>query len=212
MDESACFSLPKRLCTSCARISFRAIASNCNTHREGAKDAKFSQESQKRAKHIGVLRHSLRFLCSFAALRWILKFGAIAVGFLLLLQHFRQWRDNRGNSHRLSAFQAIDPGQQFRNGNIELRRNALVKVDLHEQRDEFRRFVHINAVFASARNDASQRSGHALWQPPAVLRRSGCRREQQRSSADHCPVWPSVLLSLSASTPIEASVRPASSS
>jgi hypothetical protein len=39
----------------------------------------FRKESQKRAILIGLLRLSLRFLCSFAALRWTFKFGAIAL-------------------------------------------------------------------------------------------------------------------------------------
>ena len=37
----------------------------------------------------------------------------------------------------LAAFQPIDPGQQLGNRDVELRRNALVEVDLQEERDEF---------------------------------------------------------------------------
>lgn len=44
-------------------------------------------------------------------------------------------------------FQAVEPGQQFGDGKVKLRRNVLVDVDLGQQGDQFRGLMNINAVF-----------------------------------------------------------------
>ena len=54
---------------------------------------------------------------------------------------------------RSTAFQTINPCQEFRDGDIELRRDALIQVDLHEQGDQLGRFVHIHPVLLRPRDD-----------------------------------------------------------
>ena len=46
----------------------------------------------------------------------------------------------------LRLFNMIKPGQKFRNCPVEQGRDLAVEVDVHQQRDQFLRFVHEDAV------------------------------------------------------------------
>ena len=43
-------------------------------------------------------------------------------------------------------FQAVEPGEELGHGAVELGRDELVEVDLHEERDELARLVDVEAV------------------------------------------------------------------
>lgn len=45
----------------------------------------------------------------------------------------------------MTMFEPIKPGQQFGHGEIQFRRDALIEVDLHQQRNQFGRFVNVNS-------------------------------------------------------------------
>ena len=47
-----------------------------------------------------------------------------------------------------AALERVDPGQKFRDHTIQLRRDWLVEIDLHQQRGQLRRLVQRNSRFA----------------------------------------------------------------
>ena len=53
----------------------------------------------------------------------------------------------------LAAFDAVQPGEQLGHGNVELRRDALIEIHLHEQRDQLGRLVHVDTSLARALDD-----------------------------------------------------------
>jgi len=63
--------------------------------------------------------------------------------------------------HNLAALDPIQPRQQLRDGHVKLRRDAAVEVDLHEQRHELRRFVHVDAgLFRTMFQLVNERASH----------------------------------------------------
>ena len=75
------------------------------------------------------------------------------------------------------VFEAVQPGKQFRDRHVKFRRNAGVQVHLHQQGDQFRAFMHIDAGFAGAGDDFSGDQaaslGHDTWRTIAGVVRQG---------------------------------------
>jgi hypothetical protein len=56
-------------------------------------------------------------------------------------------------SGRAAPLESVKPGEQLRNGDIQLGRYALIEVDLHQQADQFSRLVDIDAGFPRTLDD-----------------------------------------------------------
>lgn len=60
----------------------------------------------------------------------------------------------------------IKPCQQFGDCNVEFLRDIGIQIDLHQQRDQLRRFVDINTGLARSRDDGFRQQSAALGDNP----------------------------------------------
>lgn len=71
----------------------------------------------------------------------------------MILAQIPWQRLSRKRDLGLTSFDLIQPGQEFRNGNIELGRDVLIEIDLRKQSHQFRGFMDEESVFAGTQDD-----------------------------------------------------------